>query len=68
TTIFVYKFKKNDLLLNEQTKYNQVLEAANILNKKIKNTNIKVSLFHLDTITLTKYTTNEMENIFNAMR
>ncbi|NOU38953.1 MAG: hypothetical protein HOO89_09585 [Ferruginibacter sp.] len=68
TTIFGYKFKKNDLLRNEQTKYNQVLEAANILNKKIKNTNIKVSLFHLDTITLTKYTTNEMENIFNAMR
>jgi hypothetical protein len=63
-----YDFKSGDILRKEECKYNIILRAAKLISEKITNINIRVSLYHLDTITLKKYSTYEMENIFNAMR
>jgi hypothetical protein len=62
-----YEFKKDDLLRNEQSNYNQVLKTSEIISEKISNKNLRVSLYHLDTLTLKKYTMYEMENIYDAM-
>jgi hypothetical protein len=66
--IFGYDIKKGDVLRNEQCDYDDILESAELINKKISNKNLRVSLYHLDTLTLKKYSTHEMENIFNALR
>jgi hypothetical protein len=63
-----YEIKKNDVLRNEQCKYGDILKAAQIISEKVSNKNLRVSLYHLDTLTLKKYSTHEMENIFNALR
>ncbi len=62
-----YEFKKDDLLRNEKPDYRQILKASAMIGEKLANKNLRVSLYHLDTLTLKKYTTNEMENIFDAM-
>jgi hypothetical protein len=66
--IFGYDIKKDDVLRNEQCDYEDILESAELISKKISNKNLRVSLYHLDTLTLKKYSTHEMENIFNALR
>jgi hypothetical protein len=63
-----YEFKKDDLLRNEQLEYSQILKATKMISEKLTNKNLRVSLYHLDTLTLKKYTTNEMENIYHTMR
>ena len=68
SVIFGYDIKKGDLLRNEQCEYGDILESAEIIDKKIANKNLRVSLYHLDTVTLKKYSTHEMESIFNALR
>jgi hypothetical protein len=66
--IFGYDIKKGDMLRNEQCDYDDIIKSAKLINEKIANKNCRVSLYHLDTVTLKKYSTNEMENIFNALR
>jgi hypothetical protein len=66
--IFGYDIKKGDVLRNEQCDYDDILKSAQIINEKISNKSYRVSLYHLDTLTLKKYSTHEMENIFNALR
>jgi hypothetical protein len=67
TVLNGYEFKKDDLLRNEQSDYTQILKASEIISEKLSNKNLRVSLYHLDTVTLKKYTTHEMENIYDAM-
>jgi hypothetical protein len=66
--IFGYDIKKGDVLRNEQCDYDDILKSAQIISEKISNKSYRVSLYHLDTLTLNKYSTHEMENIFNALR
>ncbi len=66
--VFGYDIKKADILRNEQCEYDEILKATQLISEKISNKKLRVSLYHLDTVTLKKYTTHEMENIFNALR
>jgi hypothetical protein len=66
--IFGYDVKKDDMLRNEQCDYEDILKSAKLISEKVANTKLRVSLYHLDTVTLKKYSTHEMENIFNALR
>ncbi len=68
TLVNGYDFKKDDILRIEETKFEEIIKAAALLKQKLKNKNIQLSLYHLDTVTLKKFTTHEMENIFNSMR
>ncbi len=67
TVLNGYEFEKNDLLRNEQSNYSQILKASEMISEKLSNKNPRVSLYHLDTLTLKKYTIHEMENIYDAM-
>lgn len=66
TLLAGYYLKKGDLLRNEQSSLEEVLSAANEVNSKLKNTNPRVSLYHLDSLTLNKFTNNDLESIYNV--
>jgi hypothetical protein len=68
TTIQNFQFKKGDVLRIEESTLNVINQAAKILAKEIKQNNLTLSLYHLDSLTLNKFTTNELESIFNSMR
>ncbi|MBC7934098.1 MAG: hypothetical protein H7Y86_01885 [Rhizobacter sp.] len=59
--------KKGDVLRFENSSYKNIMEAAAILKKKLHNKTFRLSLYHLDSIILSKYSTHEIENIFNSL-
>ena len=67
TVINEIAFKKDDIVRYEKCGYDEVIKAAQIINSKLKTINLRLALFHLDSITLSKYSINEMENIYNSM-
>jgi hypothetical protein len=68
TLLLGYALKKGDVIRNEKSNYDAVLDAAAVINKQLKNTTLRVSLFHLDTVLLNKYSHNELEAIYNSLR
>ncbi len=68
TLLAGYNFKKGDVLRDEQSGYSEILSAAGEINKRLKNTRPRVSLYHLDSVILKKYTLHELETIYNSMR
>ena len=67
TTILGYSFKKDDVLRSENSDYNSIIATAKLVNERLSQSNLRVSLYHLDSITLSKYSFHEMENIFNSI-
>jgi hypothetical protein len=68
TTAGGYEFKAGDLLRTEESSYKEVLGAAMLLSEKVSNRELRISLYHLDPVILNKYSTHEIENIYNAFR
>jgi hypothetical protein len=62
-----YDLKKGDMLRDEQSDINEVLAAAKEISKQIKNTRLRVSLYHLDSVILSKYSIHELESIYNSL-
>ncbi len=62
-----YDLRKGDMIREEQSGYKEVMAAANEIGKHLKNTPLRVSLYHLDSVILSKYTTHELENIYNSL-
>ncbi|MEO8769254.1 MAG: hypothetical protein ABI402_04200 [Ferruginibacter sp.] len=67
TFLMGYQFKKNDVLRYENSDYNSIISSAKDVNNKLTERETRVSLYHLDSITLSKYTIHEMENIYNSI-
>jgi hypothetical protein len=63
-----YEFKTGDVLRNEESNYEDISKAAGLLSEKISNNELRISLYHLDPVILNKYSTHEIENIYNAFR
>lgn len=68
TFLLGHHLKKGDVLRDEQSDYKEVVFAAGEINKQLKNTQPSVSLYHLDSVILNKYTLHELESIYNSMR
>lgn len=68
TIINGIEFKKNDILRSEKSNYNEILDAGAAVNAKLKTAHLNLALFHLDSLTLSKYSTYELENIYNSLR
>lgn len=62
-----YDLRKGDMIRNEQSEIKEILLTASEISNQIKNTRLRVSLYHLDSLTLSKYTTHELESIYNSM-
>jgi hypothetical protein len=63
-----YDLRKGDILRNEQSNYAEILSAAAAINTRLKNTHPRVSLYHLDSVLLNKYSLHELETIYNSLR
>ncbi len=68
TTLGGYRFFKNDLLRYEGSAIQDLYAVADELRSKLKNTRCRVSLYHLDSVLLTKYSINELEGLFDRFR
>lgn len=68
TTVNGYSFLEGDILRAEEITYPALLESTDILAKKLKTQHLAVALYHLDSITLSKFATNELETIFDHLR
>ncbi|MEO6540856.1 MAG: hypothetical protein ABIN74_07710 [Ferruginibacter sp.] len=62
-----YDLRKGDMIRDEQSDINEVLAAAGEIGKHLKNTPLRVSLYHLDSVILSKYTTHELETLYNSL-
>jgi hypothetical protein len=60
--------KKGDVLRYENSSYADIMQAAAIVKEKLGNKNCRLSLYHLDSLILKKYTSDEIENIFGSLR
>lgn len=67
TSLQGYTFKEGDIIRIEKSNYKDILSAAYEINQRLKNTTLRVSLYHLDSLILNKYSLNEMETIYNSM-
>lgn len=68
TVLNGYSFLKGDMLRKEESDYKEILATEKILTNNLSAFNLSLSLFHLDSLILKKYTTDEMEVIFNGFR
>ncbi len=66
TLLSGYDLKKGDILRCENSDIAEILAAANVINEGLKNTHPRISLYHLDSVTLKKYSTHELEGIYNS--
>ena len=63
TVINGISFFKNDKIRFEESEPTGILKLARMVRKKLKTDSIALSFYHLDSITLIKYNTYELENI-----
>lgn len=63
-----YHFKKGDVLRSEESNYATVLSAAQSISRRLKNTPVRVSLYHLDSVILKKYSLHELETVYSSLR
>ena len=62
-----YDLRKGDMIRDEQSHITEILAAAKAISGQLKNTQTRVSLYHLDSLILSKYTTHELESIYNSL-
>lgn len=63
-----YAFSKGDILRDEQSNYHEIVTAARIVNHRLHNQQLSVVLYHLDSVTLSKYPLHELETMFDCFR
>lgn len=62
-----YNLLKGDIIRDEQSSYKEILSTTAAINGQLKNTGLRVSLYHLDSVILRKYTYHELESIYNSL-
>ena len=63
-----YELRKGDIIRNEKSDLTEILAAADEVNKRLKNNRPRVSLYHLDSVILNKYSLHELESIYRCLR
>jgi hypothetical protein len=63
-----YSFQAGDILRDEKSNYGEVLAAAKEIAGHLKNTRPRVVFYHLDSVILKKYTSHELQTVFNCYR
>jgi hypothetical protein len=67
TIINGIQLKKDDIIRREQSNYEDIMSSAQLINEKLNTQHLRLSLFHLDSVILNKYPTDELENIYNSL-
>jgi hypothetical protein len=68
TTLNGHALQKGDVLRLENSAYPVVAAVAKSVSQKLKNTQCRVSLYHLDSVLLSKYSLHELESLFDGLR
>ena len=68
TVINGISFFKNDKIRFEESEPTEILKLARMVRKKLKTDSIALSFYHLDSITLSKFNTYELENICHSLQ
>ncbi len=62
-----YTFQPGDLIREEAINFNELIKAENILTEKLTTQHFSVVLYHLDSITLSKFSTHDLETVFDYL-
>jgi hypothetical protein len=68
TVLAGYELRKGDVLRLENSDYAVVKKAVAAVAAQLKNTQCRVSLYHLDSLLLSKFSIHELEDLFNGIR
>jgi hypothetical protein len=63
-----YSLTANDIIRVESASYDALMGIAGFIAQKIMQPNVNILLFSCDSITLSKYSTHELEAVYNAYR
>lgn len=67
TLLLGYDLRKGDLLRSEQSDISEILASANAISRRLQNNPLRVSLYHLDSVILNKYSLHELESIYSSL-
>jgi hypothetical protein len=67
TVLSGYELKKGDILRDEQSIPGEINSTVQLVKKHLKNTRLRVSLYHLDSVILSKYPTHVLESFYNSL-
>lgn len=62
-----YSLKKGDNIRQEDANFEELIQATRLLRSKLVTPSITVALYHLDSLTLHKHSTYELEEVFNSL-
>ncbi len=62
-----YNFEPGDLIREEEIKFTELLKAESLLTEKLTTQHFSVILYHLDSITLSKFSNHELETVFDFL-
>ena len=63
-----YRLQKDDIIRTEAPAYKDIEAMASYSARRIKNIDLNVILFACDSITLSKYSTNDLQAVYNCYR
>ena len=66
STVNGYELKKGDQLRIESSKVDDIMKTISIISPLLRAPNFTISLFHLDSSTLSKFKQNEIESIYSG--
>jgi hypothetical protein len=68
TSMQGYEFFKGDIIRKEDSPYDEIIKTLDEVGHHLKNTRVRVVLYHLDSLLLSKYSSHELENIYSRLR
>jgi len=61
-----YNFEAGDFIRDEVVTYDELSKAESLLTGKLNPSRVSIDLYHLDSITLLKFSTHELEKVFDC--
>ncbi len=63
-----YQLKANDIIRVESASNSDLVQVARFTSQQVTNPDVNVAFFSCDSITLSKYSTDELEAVYNTYR
>ena len=63
-----YPLKKGDLIRSDQSNYEEILSAANLIAPRLHADTVTFALFHLDSATISKYSQEQINDLYNSFK
>ena len=67
TIVSGHEFKKGDMIRFEESRYDEILKTAGTISPQLITPSFTVSLYHLDSVSLSKFKKEELETIYNSL-